>query len=73
MASDNKLELVIEVQADRANAQIKAVNQGPAGASGVPATGCSALGSAPASCGGNWLVSLLMSLRYSANLFRNER
>ncbi len=27
MASDNKLELVIEVQADKANAQIKGVNQ----------------------------------------------
>jgi len=31
MASDNKLELVIEVQADKANAQIKGVNQGLAG------------------------------------------
>ncbi len=31
MASDNKLELVIEVQADKANAQIKGVNQSLAG------------------------------------------
>ena len=31
MASDNKLELLIEVQADKANAQIKGVNQSLAG------------------------------------------
>jgi hypothetical protein len=31
MASDNKLELVIQVQADKANAQIKNVNQSLAG------------------------------------------
>jgi len=31
MPTDNKLELVIEVQADKANAQIKGVNQGLAG------------------------------------------
>jgi len=31
MASDNKLELVIEVLADKANAQIKGVNQSLAG------------------------------------------
>jgi hypothetical protein len=31
MANDYKLELVIEVQADKANAQIKGVNQGVAG------------------------------------------
>lgn len=31
MARDNKLELVIEVQADRANVQIKGVNQSLAG------------------------------------------
>jgi hypothetical protein len=31
MAADNKLELVIEVQADKANAQIKGVNQSLAG------------------------------------------
>jgi hypothetical protein len=31
MASDNKLEMVIEVQADKANAQISGVNQSLAG------------------------------------------
>jgi hypothetical protein len=31
MASDNKLELVIEVRADKANAQIKGPTQSPAG------------------------------------------
>jgi uncharacterized protein YggU (UPF0235/DUF167 family) len=31
MASDNTLELVVEVQADKANAQIKGVNQSLAG------------------------------------------
>ena len=31
MASDNRLGLVIEVQADKANAQIKGVNQSLAG------------------------------------------
>jgi len=31
VANDNKLELVIEVQADEANASIKGVNQGLAG------------------------------------------
>jgi hypothetical protein len=35
MASDNKLELVIEVQADKANAQIKGVNQSLAGIEGI--------------------------------------
>jgi hypothetical protein len=35
MASDNKLELVIEVEADKANAQIKGVNQRLAGVEGV--------------------------------------
>jgi len=35
MASDNKLELVIEVEADKANARIKGVNQRLAGVEGV--------------------------------------